>query len=54
MHTLLAKAARNWKSGVTVALISMPLSISLAVASGATPTVGIITAIIGVILSLIS
>lgn len=34
----------NWKSGITVALVSMPLSVSLAVASGATPTIGIITA----------
>lgn len=35
----------NWKSGVTVALVSIPLSVSLAVASGASPVVGIITAI---------
>lgn len=35
----------NLKSGLTVALISIPLSVSLAVASGTTPTVGIITAI---------
>ncbi len=35
----------NWKSGLTVALVSIPLSISLAVASGATPIIGIITAI---------
>lgn len=35
----------NWKSGLTIALISMPLSISLAVASGVCPTAGIITAI---------
>ncbi len=37
--------AQNWRSGVTVALISIPLSISLAVASGATPAMGIITAV---------
>ena len=36
---------QNWKSGLAVALVSMPLSISLAVASGSTPTIGIITAI---------
>ncbi len=36
---------QNWRSGLTVALISIPLSISLAVASGATPAMGIITAI---------
>lgn len=35
----------NLRSGVTVALVSMPLSVSLAVASNATPIVGIITAI---------
>jgi sulfate permease, SulP family len=35
----------NWKSGLTVALVSIPLSVSLAVASGTTPAVGIITAI---------
>jgi SulP family sulfate permease len=35
----------NWKSGLTVSLVAMPLSISLAVASGSTPLVGIITGI---------
>ncbi len=35
----------NWKSGLTVSLVSIPLSISLAVASGTTPVTGIITAI---------
>ncbi|MDO8530004.1 MAG: SulP family inorganic anion transporter [bacterium] len=35
----------NWKSGITVALVSIPLSISLAIASGATPLQGIITAV---------
>ncbi len=35
----------NGKSGLTVALISIPLSISLAVASGVSPIAGIITAI---------
>jgi len=35
----------NWKAGITVSLISIPLSISLAVASNATPAMGIITAI---------
>ncbi len=35
----------NWKSGLTVSLVSLPLSISLAVASGATPVAGIITAL---------
>lgn len=40
-----AKLASNWKSGLTVALVSIPLSISLAVASHASPVVGIVTAI---------
>lgn len=35
----------NIKAGATVSLVSIPLSISLAVASGATPIMGIITAI---------
>ncbi len=35
----------NWKSGLTVALISLPVAISLAVASGVNPVTGIITAI---------
>ncbi|MEK7588401.1 MAG: SulP family inorganic anion transporter [Patescibacteria group bacterium] len=35
----------NLKSGITVSLISIPLSVSLAVASDATPLIGIITAI---------
>ncbi|MDD5397118.1 MAG: SulP family inorganic anion transporter [Candidatus Moranbacteria bacterium] len=39
------KILQNWKSGVTVSVVSIPLSISLAVAAGATPLMGIITAI---------
>lgn len=35
----------NWKSGLTVALIAMPLSIALSIASGAGPLPGIITGI---------
>lgn len=35
----------NWKSGLTVSLVSIPLSVSLAVASQSTPLAGIITAI---------
>lgn len=35
----------NWKSGLTVAFISIPLSLALAIASGATPVQGIITAL---------
>lgn len=43
--TFRKKLLDNWKSGLTVALVAMPLSISLAVASGTTPVIGIITAI---------
>jgi MFS superfamily sulfate permease-like transporter len=35
----------NWASGVSVALVNMPLSISLGVAAAATPTMGCATAI---------
>jgi SulP family sulfate permease len=45
IQTILGRMRTNWKSGVTVALVSIPLSISLAVASQSTPTAGIITAI---------
>ncbi len=38
------RLGQNWRSGFTVSLISIPLSIALAIASGATPTQGIITA----------
>jgi len=36
---------KNWKSGLSVALVSVPLSISLGIAAGASPVAGIITAI---------
>ncbi|MCX7997082.1 MAG: SulP family inorganic anion transporter [Patescibacteria group bacterium] len=42
---ILNKLRDNWKSGVTVALVSIPLSVSLAVASQTSPVVGIITAV---------
>lgn len=35
----------NWKSGLTVALISVPLSIALSIASGAGPIPGLVTGI---------
>lgn len=35
----------NWKAGITVSLVSIPLSIALAVASNTTPSIGILTAI---------
>lgn len=44
-NLLLTRMRQNWKSGVTVALVSLPLSVSLAIASQTTPIVGIITAI---------
>jgi len=37
----------NWRAGVQVALVSVPLSISLGIASGTTPTRGLATAIFG-------
>lgn len=42
---VLSRIKANWASGVTVSLVSVPLSVSLAVASEATPVMGIITAI---------
>lgn len=45
MQPLITKLKQNWKSGVTVSLVSIPLSVSLAVASHASPSMGIITAI---------
>ena len=35
----------NWKSGLTVAFISVPLSIALSIASGAGPIPGLVTGI---------
>ena len=43
--SILHKISNNWKSGLTVAFVSIPLSISLAVASQTSPIAGIITAI---------
>merc|ERR1711865_1214060 len=37
----------NWRAGVTVALVSVPLSISLGIGSGTTPTRGLATAVFG-------
>jgi SulP family sulfate permease len=45
MHALLTRIKHNWKSGLTVSLVSIPLSVSLAVASHASPSMGIVTAI---------
>ncbi|MDQ5883109.1 MAG: sulfate permease, SulP family [Patescibacteria group bacterium] len=44
-NSILSNIKNNWKSGLTVALISVPLSLSLAVASGASPETGLITAV---------
>ena len=43
--SLFQKLQANWKSGITVSLVSSPLSVSLAVAAHASPVMGIITAI---------
>lgn len=45
LNRLSQEIIKNWKSGLTVALVSIPLSLSLAIASGATPVMGIITSI---------
>lgn len=45
MIDIFGRVRENWKSGLTVSLVSIPLSVSLAVASQSTPTAGIITAI---------
>lgn len=41
----------NRKSGIVVAIVNIPLSISLAIACGATPVQGLITAIWGGIIA---
>ncbi len=43
--SFLGKLQANWQAGIAVSLVSMPLAVSLAVASHANPVVGIITAI---------
>ena len=42
--SIVERIKSNWKSGITVAFVSIPLALALAIASGATPTQGIITA----------
>src|SRR5215218_10351970 len=39
--------SRDALAGVTVALVALPLSIAIAIASGADPRAGLITAIVG-------
>ncbi len=41
---ILTQLKKNWKSGISVAMVSIPLSLSLAIAAGAPPMSGIITA----------
>ena len=43
--TIFKKIKSNWKSGFAVSLVSLPMAISLAVASNSTPVAGIITAV---------
>ncbi len=45
MRMLTENIRKNLKPGLTVSLISIPLSVSLAVASGVTPVIGVMTAI---------
>lgn len=45
LHRAKKEIIHNWKSGVSVALVSIPLSLSLSIASGAGPIPGIVTAI---------
>ncbi len=45
-----SRIALNWKSGLTVALISVPLSIALSIASGAGPLPGLIAGIWGTLI----
>ncbi|NTV44219.1 MAG: SulP family inorganic anion transporter [Candidatus Yonathbacteria bacterium] len=44
-RSIVERMKKNWRSGLTVSLVSIPLSVSLAVASQASPVVGIVTAI---------
>ncbi len=45
MQNIITNIKTNWKAGLTVALVSIPLSLSLSVASGASPAEGLITAV---------
>ena len=48
--TVTALIIANWQSALTVALISVPLSIALSIASGAGPLPGLITGIWGTLI----
>lgn len=43
--SILQRLKDNWTAGITVCLVSIPLSVSLAIAGGASPVAGIVTAI---------
>ncbi len=43
MKNILKELSLNWKSGLAVAIVSIPLSLSFAIASGAEPIMGLIT-----------
>jgi SulP family sulfate permease len=45
LNQVLPELKANWKSGLSVALVNIPMSLSLAIASGASPVAGIITAV---------
>jgi len=49
--TLLDKIKNNYNAGIIVALVNLPLSISLAVAARSTPQAGVITAIVSGLVS---
>lgn len=43
MKKIFKEVSNNWKSGLAVAIVSVPLSLSFAIASGASPIMGLIT-----------
>ena len=48
------KLMENWKAGISVGLVNLPLCVSLAVASGSTPAAGIMSGIISGFVSCIA
>ncbi len=45
MSDIVLRISQNWKSGLTVAMVSLPLSVALSIASGAGPLPGVITGV---------
>lgn len=45
MKNILSEIKNNWKAALSVALVNIPMSLSLSIASGAGPVPGIITAV---------